>query len=177
MVFSNVDRQGGQSRASTLSWVLTMKSSSLAFIAAAALHAGCSAQSKPEEFYVVVAPTGAAQYYLDMISLVERRGLNPNPGTTADPWGTTLYVVEGKGRGVRVWSRNMLLSERQAIACGGPQGTRNDQTQFVVTISNRRVFGEDEVSAVTAELKAGFTERGYEVRAVPRTCSAQPAVQ
>ena len=124
-----------------------------------------------------MAPTGAAQYYLDMISLVERRGLNPNPGTTADPWGTTLYVVEGKGRGVRVWSRNVLLSEREAVACGYRQETRNDPTQFVVTISNRRVFGDDEVSAVTAELKAGFIERGYDVRAMPRNCSAQPAVQ
>jgi hypothetical protein len=157
--------------------VLTVKPTGLLFVAAAALHAGCSSDGRPEKFYVVVQPTGAAQYYLDMTSLVERRGLNPNPGTANDPWGSTLYVVEGKGRGVRVWSRNVLLSERQAVACGGPQQTRNDPTQFVVTVSNRRVFGEDEVSAVTAELKAGLEEQGYDVRAEPRTCATPQAGQ
>lgn len=153
-----------------------MNLTSLAVIAAAALHAGCSAHSKPENFYVV-APTGGEQYQLDLTSLAAQHGLDPNPSTLDDPWGTTLTAVVGTGRGVRLSSLNVLLSEREAVACGYRQETRNDPTQFVVTISNRRVFGEDEVSAVTAELKAGLIERGYDVRAMPRTCSAQPAVQ
>jgi hypothetical protein len=156
--------------------VLIVKLTKLAFVSALALQASCAEHSKPEKFYVV-APTGGEQYQLDMTGLAAQHGLNPNPSTLNDSWGATLSAIEGKGRGVTLWSINVPLSAREAVACGGPQGTHNDQTQFVVTISNRRVFGEDEVAVVTAALKAGLLEKGYEVRAEPRTCASPAAGQ
>jgi len=154
-----------------------MKLLPLTTVATACLGAACSGSGAPENFYVVVAPTEAEQYYHDMIDLVAQHGLEPKPGSTKDPWGGTLYVVEGKGRGVRVWSVNALLTERQSRVCGGPNQTRNDPRQFTVRVSNWSLFRGDEVSAVTSELMAGLREKGYDVRTQHRDCEAPPGAQ
>jgi hypothetical protein len=148
-----------------------MKPATLACAAAALLQVGCSTGSKPESFFVVVPPTEAERYYGDMIGVVSQHGLDPNPGTASNPWGSTLYVVEGKGRGVRVWSINVLLSENESLACGGPKASRSDPSQFVVTVSNRSLFGGDQVSMVTSELVASLRAKGYDVRASARRCA------
>jgi hypothetical protein len=148
-----------------------MRRMALAVLGTAWLQASCSPQIEPETFYVVVAPNESEQYYVDMIGVVALARLDPNPGSTSDGRGATLYVVDGRGRGVRVWSVNMPLSERESLACGGPRRPRIDPTQFIVTVTSRGLFGGAEVSTVSAELQTGLLAKGYEVRPQPRRCA------
>jgi hypothetical protein len=134
------------------------------------LQMSCSAYAEPESFYVVTGPNEAERYYRDMTSLVSQHGLKPNPGTVDNTRGANLYVVEAKGRGVRVWSVNLPLSEAESIACGGPKRPGIDPSQFKVTVSSRSPLGPDHVSTVTSELMASLQAKGYEVRMQPRRC-------
>jgi hypothetical protein len=133
----------------------------------------CSTQAEPESFYVIVAPNEAELYYVDMIRVVEQHRLDANPGTArdSDGRGTTDYVVEGKGRGVRVWSANLPMSAPESVACGGPNRPGIYPSQFKVTVFNRSLFGEEQVSTVTSELMASLREKGYDVRTEPELCT------
>ncbi len=154
--------------------MLKMKSEAIALAASAASFiAGCSTDSKTQTFYVLFTESEAVRYYNDMIGVVSQHGLTANPGTATDERGYTLYAVEGKGRGVRVWSVNVPMSEREAIACGLPKETPNYPTQHVVTVSSRGPFMGDEIPTVSAELKSSLSAKGYEIRTQPRLCNSR----
>ena len=147
-------------------------SAALAALAALAGLAACSGTGGTETFYVLVLPRAGEQYFRDMIDVVVERGIAANPAVADDNRGNTRFVIEGLGRGVRVWSVNVPLTGPEAAACGEPQSSRIDSTQFVVTVSSRNPFKGEAVPAVTREVISSLEAKGYVVRAEPRLCGS-----
>ena len=157
--------------------MLRKKLGTLALFATASGQVSCFMYGGPESFYVVVNPTEAERYYRDMASAVALHGLDSYPSALDDGRGGTLFAVEGVGRGVRVWSINLPMSERESVACGGPKRPGIDPGQFVVTVYDRNLFEEDQVLAVKSELMASLREKAYDVRMRPRSCAAENSEQ
>ena len=61
-------------------------------------------------FYVVASQANASSFTNNLASLARRHGLTASAGQATDDKGHTLYVVEAKGRRIRLWSQNMPLS-------------------------------------------------------------------
>jgi len=88
-------------------------------------------------------------------------------GCSAEGRTETFYVLVSHMGGERYY--NDMIN---VVACGEPEGSRIDSTQFVVTVSSRNPFRGEQVPAVTAEVISSLKAKGYLVQTQPRICNS-----
>ncbi len=125
------------------------------------------------DMYAVLTSLNVSHFTQDLASLAKKHGLNPSLGRATDDRGRTLYVVEAKGRWMRLWSQNMPLSgQEDPAACGKETEAHPDPGQYIITVKPTFPFLNRAASLEVAnQLRQELSQLGYEVRDHPVACS------
>jgi hypothetical protein len=126
------------------------------------------------EMYAVLTSSNASHFTQDLASVAKRHDLTPSLGRATDDRGHTLYVVEAKGRWMRLWSQNMPLSgQEDPVACGKATEAHPDPGQYIITVEPTLPFLNSTASVeVAAQLRQELAQLGYEIREKPVACSS-----
>jgi hypothetical protein len=127
--------------------------------------AACGPASKPSYFLVPpVKPEG--QFTFDLASVSRERGLNAHLGRAVDDKGHTLYVVEANGRGLRMWSQNVV-----GCALEGEEA-RPDQRQYVMYVQPLTPWSQPkDEDALSRQLTVDLVALGYQRRDLESPCT------
>lgn len=134
------------------------------FLACAELVA-CGAQSDPRATtYVVLDSAHVDTFLSDLAALSKTHGLTPNVGSATPDRGPTLHVFEARGRFLRLWAQNTLLSPG---TCGA-QEAQNDPNQFILSVTPELSLPlRDSAKETSTQIAAKLRSRGYFVRSSP----------
>jgi hypothetical protein len=146
----------------------------LSFLVPAALAlVGCGDDSAAPTIYVLTPPAKADIFTQDLGVIVKRYGLEPNPGHATDDKGHTLWVLEARGKGVRLWSQNEPMSgDEDPAICGKYTEGHPDPGQYVISINKVFAWGaHDPPSLLLSKISKDLTRMGYDVRTHAVDCS------
>jgi hypothetical protein len=135
--------------------------------------ASCNAPAESATIYALTtSSTNPAHFAQDLEALVTTRGLRPHRGQATDDKGRTLYVLEAKGHGMRLWSQNLPLDSGDTKS---PCGDRElDPGQYIITVSPTLPFvHKGETAELASQVGRELARLGYGVRSQPVPCSIQ----
>jgi hypothetical protein len=141
----------------------------------AALSA-CQADDEKASFYVIV-PLTKAHVRLDQVlaSLAKKHGLTPDLGQVMEGGGQTLYILQAKGRWMKLWAQNVTIGgDENPEVCGHYTEPHPDPGQYYVTAGPiLPLMPSGGSRELASQLRNELTEQGYEVtqREVP-LCSS-----
>ncbi|MFL6575899.1 MAG: hypothetical protein ACJ8MR_04750, partial [Povalibacter sp.] len=116
--------------------------------------------------YVTINPSDTDRFLTDLGAISKSRGLEPWRGSATPDDGRTLYVFEARGRALRIWAENVLMSGHE---CVDFPGVGSDPGQFVISASPAAWLPmRDRATALFEQLRKDLSNRGY-------TLSSQPS--
>jgi hypothetical protein len=121
--------------------------------------------------YVTIDPAATEQYLKDLAEIAGVNDLDSRSSSATPDNGPTLYVFEARGRALRIWSQNMLLSGHE---CPGFPNAGNDPGQFRVVVTPAmwfRAWGR--AHELFGKVKAGLVSKGYVVTVAPSAPCAE----
>jgi hypothetical protein len=133
--------------------------------------ASCTSGGAVFQFYVVLEPNEAGRFIGAVESIAKEDGLETAVGQVTSDTGNVLRVVEGRGRGLKLWVQSATLSgDEDPKLCGVHQEPYPDPAQFVV-FTEPRFLGTREAAVELGE-KVFFRleEFGFDVRWEPVVC-------
>lgn len=124
-----------------------------------------------EQFYVRVTDEKSKIFPDELAKITSRNGLAAAVGKATDDHNNTLYAIDGSSLSLRLWAQNLPLSGNESpVKCGLAVEPRPDPRQFVVTIEARFPFFGRARRQMSARIKQGIENSGYEARSVPVEC-------
>ena len=122
--------------------------------------------------YVVFEPEHTEVFLTDLSDIASAHKLDPWIGSATPGVGARLFVFEAKGRALRIWAQNVLLSGNE---CAEFPEVGKDPGQFMVTI-HPAMWWRDWKRALelSAEIFRELNELGYRVLSKPaQPCSTE----
>lgn len=100
--------------------------------------------------------------------------MNPQLGQSTDDRGRTLYVLEARGHGIKLWGQNQPLdpplNSSSPSACGD-YGL--DPGQYTIMFMPTSLFApSDGTTQLASKLREELSVLGYEVMSQPIECSS-----
>jgi hypothetical protein len=127
---------------------------------------GCSMADDPAATaYVTIDPAATDLYLKDLAEIARMHDLDPTSWSATPDNGPTRFVFEARGRALRIWSQNMLLSGHE---CPEVPNVSNDPGQFRVVVTPAmwlRAWGR--AHELFGKVKAGLVSKGYVVTVSP----------
>jgi hypothetical protein len=135
--------------------------------------ASCSGGGIASKFYVVVKPDEAAKFMEAVRAISKEAGLETTEAQAVADTGSVLRVVEGRGRGRRLWVESTLLSGNEdPKLCGVHFEPYSDPAQFTV-FTEPRFFGTRTAAKELGERVFSQLQRsGFDVRRESPVCGA-----
>jgi hypothetical protein len=133
----------------------------------------CSAGVIAFKFYVVIKPEETSKFIEAVTAIAKEDGLETAVGQAAADTGNVLRVVEGRGRGIKLWAQSMPMSgEEDPKLCGVHPEPYPDPAQFVVS-TEPRFFGSKAAAIKLGEkMFSQIRKSGFDVRREPAICGA-----
>ena len=116
--------------------------------------AACGPSTKPIYF---ISPAGQSegQFTRDLASVAASAGLTATAGRAPSSEGRALYVLEAKGRWLRLWAQNVA-------ACGREGDRMPDPNQYMMYLQPTAPWaGPPSENKLARELMEGLVKRGY----------------
>jgi hypothetical protein len=150
--------------------VLNMKALLLTVISTMTLTS-CSGGGVAFEFYVVTEPEKSAAFIAAVTTIAKENDMDTAVGHAVSDAGNTLTVLEGRGRGLRLWVQNTLLSGKEdPMRCGVHTEPHPDPSQFTV-FTKPNFFGSTAGAEKLGQRVLSQLERaGFDVRREPAVC-------
>ncbi|MDA5194985.1 hypothetical protein [Govanella unica] len=136
---------------------------------------GCGYSEDVAEIYVLVPSQKTSQFTEDLGKVAKEQGLAPSLGQATDDYGHTIYVIEAKGKFLRLWGTNMPLDPSK---CGTYEV---DPGQYVITIDHSFPIGglipilpktwRTKPQKLLSEIGKQLGETGYAVQSKAMACS------
>ncbi len=127
------------------------------------------------EFYVVISPDETGKFITAVTSIANDNGLETAAGQTRFDSGNVLWVVEGRGHGLRLWLQSAVLSGNEdPKLCGVHHEPYPDPAQFIVFTQPRLLGLSTRKAAVELGEKvlSQLHKSGFDARRVPAVCGA-----
>jgi hypothetical protein len=135
----------------------------------------CSAGVVVFKFYVVVNPDDTAKFFGEIATIAKENGLETATGQIGADSAVVLRMMEGRGRGVKLWVQNSMLTGREdPSVCGVPVRDEPyaDPAQFQVS-TEPRFFGlKADATKLGEQMFSGIQKLGFDVRPKPVVCGA-----
>lgn len=133
---------------------------------------GCARTGERAAQYVATRSEQAQKFLGDVGVLSKDSGLSPQLRSAIHSPGNVQYVLEAKGRGLRLWLQNMPLSgQEDPILCGPSGGPRPDPAQFIFYVEPRYPWiSQERAEAMQAHIVESLRRLGYDVKAKPLPC-------
>jgi hypothetical protein len=147
-----------------------MKMLILALIGAVALTA-CSGGGAEFEFYVVIKPDETEKFIGAVTAIAKENDLETAVSQIVAGSGIVSSVVEGRGRGLKLWVTSTLLSgQEDPKLCGVHLEPHPDPAQFTV-FTEPRFFGSKAAATKLGErIFSQIQKAGFDARREPAVC-------
>ena len=115
--------------------------------------------------YVTIDPAQTDRYMKDLADIARAQELDSWSSSATRDDGPALFVFEAKGRALRIWSQNMLLSGHE---CPQFPNVGNDPGQFRIVVTPALWFRSwDRAHEVFGTVRASLVAKGYVVASAP----------
>lgn len=135
--------------------------------------AACGQSEDAATIYVLTPPSKASLLTKDLGAISERQGLIPNLGQSIHSGGQTYWVIDARGRWVKLWGMNVPLSGHEDPSlCGKYSHGHPDPGQYIVMIDHVvPLVARETPRELIAEVGRELSAMGYRVQARPVLCS------
>lgn len=133
----------------------------------------CSQAGVAFKFYVVIKPEETERFISAVKQTANQNGMHAATSRVVSDAGKVLNIVEGRGRGVRLWVENAKLSGKEnPELCGSNPEPYPDPAQFMI-FTEPRIFGSQAAAKeLGGRLLSQFQKLGFDVRLAPAVCGA-----
>jgi hypothetical protein len=137
-------------------------------LAGPVIVSSCSVADNPAATaYITIDPAQTARYMKDLADIARAQDLGSWSSSETRDDGPALFVFEAKGRALRIWSQNVLLSGHE---CPKFPNAGNDPGQFKIVVTPSMWFRTwDRAHELFGKVRDSLVAKGYPVTSVPST--------
>jgi hypothetical protein len=133
----------------------------------------CSSGHAAHEFYVVVEPEEAARFIETVTAIAKEDGLETEVSRVVAGPGDVLWIVEGRGHGLRLWVQSTPQSGKEdPRLCGKYSKPHSDPAQFTVFTHSGFFGSQAGATGLGERVHSRLQKSGFEVRQKPAICGA-----
>jgi hypothetical protein len=123
--------------------------------------------------YITINPKDTDRFLDDLESIAKSRGLESARASATPDDGRTTYVFEARGRAMRIYAQNVLLSGNE---CVDFPGVGSDPGQFVINVLPAIWLPlRDRATTLFESIREDLSHKGYRLSARPSTpCDPAP---
>ena len=112
--------------------------------------------------YAVMTPAQVGTFLGDLSSLAKAHGLTPSVGSATSDGGTTLHVLEARGKFLRLWVQNVPVGPAE---CGDSTAEASvDPGQFLIAVAPEMSLPlRDRALTLSNALATELRAKGYRI--------------